>query len=168
MVTGWSYFVGSSGSVAPFISCTSAFPRDVTRNETSIFAFPISCCGGSTVTPPSHLPARVFMVSKDLSASEGAAGLASDWANATEARNSRVITSVDFIPSLLRLNRAAGLIAAYSITVILNYNTKLKSRSFFGSLLNFCCAVDKSNTTAGKRLCQIRGDSEVRGSHLSQ
>src|SRR5690242_4231661 len=137
MVTGWSYFVGSSGSVAPFISYTSAFPRDVTRNETSIFAFPISCCGGSTVTAPSHLPARDFMVSKDLSASEGAAGLASDWANASEARNSRVITSVDFIPSLLRLNRAAGLIAASRITVILNYNTTYQVKKFFLVIAKF-------------------------------
>src|SRR5258708_7427412 len=34
MVTGWSYLVGSSAEPASFISCTSAFPLEVTRSST--------------------------------------------------------------------------------------------------------------------------------------
>ena len=60
--------IGSSGP-APFISCMSALPIDVTRSETCI-AWP------STV--PSQDPAKAFNWSKDFCAAELATGLAED------------------------------------------------------------------------------------------
>src|SRR6185295_9796199 len=88
MVTGWSYLSGSNGVLAACSSCTTAFPRDVTRIETwsGLPSF-IAGMSGTRVTGPSQSPANVFMVSNAFCASDGnalSAGLcASECASAT-------------------------------------------------------------------------------------
>src|SRR5579864_3323430 len=71
MVTGWSILVGSSTAPASSISWTSALPREVTRMVTwvGLLLF-ISGMGGTTLTGPSHLPAKVLSSSKDFCASD--------------------------------------------------------------------------------------------------
>src|ERR1700686_630086 len=84
MVTGWSYLVGSKGVPASCISCTRAFPLEVTRSETWMGLFmSISAIGGSSVTEPCQVAARVFSLSKDFWASDWAAG---DWATTDSER----------------------------------------------------------------------------------
>src|SRR5262245_6818119 len=93
MVTGWSYFVASKGVPASCISCTSTFPREVTRIEISpmVPGF-TSGRGGSTVTVPFQVPASAFSCEKDFLPSD--CGWVADvciscWASATVARSSR-------------------------------------------------------------------------------
>src|SRR6202051_4370628 len=140
MVTGWSYFVASSGVPASCISCTRTFPREVTRSEAWI-GLPSDICGISgTVTGASHSPARPFMVAKDFCASDGAGATedfcASDCAKAAMETNSRtadILKRRDFMFILLKefiLEPGQG----YSLTsissnelnytVIVNYNTR--------------------------------------------
>src|SRR5258708_33461526 len=97
MVTGWSYLVGSSAEPASFISCTSAFPLEVTRSSTCTGLSPQSGWGGVAVTGPCQEPARVFSLSKDFCASDWVAA-ASD-ANALAAiRTNRTENAMrDFI-----------------------------------------------------------------------
>src|ERR1700731_2861188 len=120
MVTGWSYFVGSSGFPVSPISCTNALPREVTRSETSPIApFPISFTGGSVVIVACQEPARGLSWSKDfcasdLGASDWAAGLcASAWAKATAESDNTATESImrsDFMLILLqRLDRCTVL-----------------------------------------------------------
>src|SRR5579864_7105215 len=99
MVTGWSTLVGSSTAPASSISCTSALPRDVTRMVTwvGLLLF-ISGMGGTTLTGPSHLPARVFSSSKDFCASDCAKATV-ESAITTKQSSQRN----DFIFILLRL-----------------------------------------------------------------
>src|SRR5215831_10860960 len=98
MVSGWSYLAGSSGVAVSFISCTSAFPREVTRSETWTGLSPQSACGGSAVTGPCQVPARVFNVSNDFCASDGALLsldlCASDCAKAMMANNIRTADNI--------------------------------------------------------------------------
>src|SRR6516165_10719977 len=98
MVSGWSYLAGSSGVPASFISCTSAFPREVTRSETCTGLSPQSGCGGSAVTGPCQVPARVFNVSNDFCASDGALLsldlCASDCAKAMMANNTKTADNI--------------------------------------------------------------------------
>src|SRR5580700_1121003 len=86
MVTGWSYFVASSGVPASCISCTRTFPREVTRSEMCIGLPPDISGISGTLTEPSHSPARVFMVVKDFCAADGTGAAedvcASCWAKA--------------------------------------------------------------------------------------
>jgi len=68
--------VESSGVPEACISCTTAFPREVTRREmcTGLSISGIPCIGGSRVTGPSHSPARLLTVLKDVWESVTAAG----------------------------------------------------------------------------------------------
>src|SRR5215471_767908 len=66
--------IGSSGRPAPFASCISALPMEVTRNQTCACLPSTSARGGLVFTSPSQDPARVFSRSKDL--------CAFDWAKA--------------------------------------------------------------------------------------
>src|SRR5215472_7342020 len=104
MVTGWSYFAGSSGVPASCISCTSAAPLDVTRMETCAVSVFMPGCGGSMVVRPSQSPARVFSWVKDLSASDVVAG----WAKARTGRRITPASSIirnDFIFVLLKISQ---------------------------------------------------------------
>src|SRR5580698_3348945 len=96
MVTGWSYLVASNGVPASCISCTSAFPLEVTRSETCILAPDISGASG-TVTTPSHSPARLFKVVKDFCASDGVVATSAAKAVAATRRNKREIAMRDFM-----------------------------------------------------------------------
>src|SRR5690349_19573057 len=94
MVTGWSYFIGSKGVPASCISCTSAFPLEVTRSVISSLALSTSGFDGVAFTEPRQVPARVFSSVKDFCASVSATGLSailcpSDCAKATVASNIR-------------------------------------------------------------------------------
>src|SRR3979409_1851682 len=106
MVTGWSYLVGSSFP-ASLISCTSALPREVTRNETSPIApLPISFTGGSVVIVACQGPGRVLSGSKGFCASDFGASdfCASCWANAaveSEIRTTESRRRRDFMLILL-------------------------------------------------------------------
>src|SRR5690349_4675556 len=70
MVTGWSYFVESRGVPGSCISCTRAFPLEVTRSVISNLALSTSGAGGVAFTEPRQVPARVFSWSNDLCASD--------------------------------------------------------------------------------------------------
>src|SRR5947209_8849704 len=102
MVTGWSYFAGSSGVPASWNSCTRTFPREVTRIETcSGLMSTFADTGRSVFTGPSQSPARLFMVSKDVCASDFDAGVlgasilwAADWAKVGVETSSRTADSV--------------------------------------------------------------------------
>src|SRR5205823_2665010 len=104
MVTGWSWRVGSSCVPTSAISCTSAFPLDVTRIVICVgLLVSISACGGSTANRPCQVPARVFNWVKDFSASDCAGLLtdfcasdfcASDWAKATVVSDIRTTGSI--------------------------------------------------------------------------
>src|SRR5215813_7918697 len=94
MVRGCSYCVGSSGLSGSCISCTSAFPLEVTRIVTCVCVpFPMLGSGGSVVTEPCHVPERLLSRLKDFWASVGtglSAGLfASDCAKARVASDIR-------------------------------------------------------------------------------
>src|ERR1035438_4200755 len=62
--------IGSSGRSAPVISCTIALPMEVTRREPFTALLSMSGDGGSVVTRPSQVPARVLSLSKDCFASD--------------------------------------------------------------------------------------------------
>src|SRR5580704_2597595 len=108
MVTGWSYLVASNGVAASCISCTSAFPLEVTRSERCILAPDISGAS-ATVTGPSHSPARLFMVVNDFCASDGT-GVAASTAKAVAAiRTNRTESAMrDFILILLLISVQQG------------------------------------------------------------
>src|SRR3979411_1460800 len=109
MVTGWSYLVASNGVPDAFNSCTSVFPREVTRIETWSGLPPDISGTSGTLTGPSHSPARLFMVAKDFCASDDI-GAAEDfctsvWAKATvdsEIRTTDSIKRWDFMFILLK------------------------------------------------------------------
>src|SRR5260370_32409358 len=125
MVTGWSYRVGSSGFPTSCISCTSAFPREVTRSETcDIVPFPISCSGGSVVIEACQEPARVFSWSKDFCASDFWVSVfcTPDCAKATVESDSRTTDSImrsDFMfhspQKFISLLSGQGYSLAYSV-----------------------------------------------------
>src|SRR5579862_9550828 len=122
MVTGWSYFAGSRGVPDSCISWTRAFPREVTRSEIwTGLSEDISGCGGLTVTGPSQVPARVLSWSNDFWASVSARAAVVSSSRAAKNRQRK-----DFIFGLLG---SASLAANYSVVV--NYNTRFKSRPIF-------------------------------------
>src|SRR5262252_10426935 len=62
--------IGSSGLPETFISCMSAFPIEVGRNETCTVLPSNSLDGGSIDIDPCHDPASVFSWSNDFCASD--------------------------------------------------------------------------------------------------
>src|ERR1700722_3438873 len=108
MVTGWSLRVGSSVVPAAFISCTIAFPREVTRSDTSVTApFPMSAEGGTVVTEPTQEPARVFSLSKDFCAPDGVAAVVSAANAAVASRTTNTESAMSgFILSLLSVSES--------------------------------------------------------------
>src|SRR6266496_3675984 len=186
MVTGWSYLVASSTVPASCISCTSALPREVTRNEISESDFPISCIGGSTVTGPCHFPAKVFMVSKDFCASDFGAVVfcASVWAKATAVSASRTtIKRWDFMlhspkKFFLREARICSRLApghcdqAMRCTVILNYNTTENVKRFLepsqeiDSEITGCRAQVAVEDIHSDGICTLNRNSLIEDSHV--
>src|ERR1700693_13614 len=106
--------IGSSGLPSPVISCTIAFPMEVTRSEACVILPSMSACGGTVVTWPSQEPARVFSLSKDF--------CASDWAKAKVHSDIRTTDSIkrrDFMFVLLKLLYwGSGFSFAYLVRVI--------------------------------------------------
>src|ERR1041385_2602611 len=117
MVTGWSLSLALAPSAFGLliISCLSALPLESTCRSTCIVSG-MSGTGGVVVPWPSHVPARVFSLSKDFCASDfGALGWAgclwaSAWAKAIVESDNTARESImrsDFMSDLLLKRLAA-------------------------------------------------------------
>jgi len=71
IVTGWSYWVGSNGVPASWNSCTRTFSsRGDAHREVEWLDVAVAAAGRSVFTGPSQSPAMLFIVSKDVCASD--------------------------------------------------------------------------------------------------
>src|SRR5215470_1064732 len=127
MVIG-SSLAGSSGVPGFFISCTRAFPRDVTRSETQPSP-PMPACGGSTLSAPFQVPARLFSRAKDISALDFCAADCAETATTATVESAPISIAVsakrtDFMVVLLKVKFVGGVAPPRRHTVISNYNTK--------------------------------------------
>src|ERR1700678_3436363 len=138
MVTGWSFLVGSSAFVQSYISCTSAFPREVVR----IWTFTIVPSGipesFGAATVPCQGPARAFSLSKDFWASDGVEVASAAKAVAAIRRNTTEAAMRDFMFNLSFSVSVSSALTRFAllITVIVNYNTRSSVKDFFGPVFH--------------------------------